>query len=252
MNNSTKRFTDRVENYIKYRPDYPREIISFLQNESDFTSQLIVADIGSGTGISTKLFLENGNRVKAVEPNDAMRKAAEEYLRDYPGFVSIAGTAENTELAGNSIDVIVAGQAFHWFDPAETKKEFQRIGKASALVILIWNERQAISPFGQAYEELLLQYATDYNKVGHRNISDDRIAAFYQPHSYQCKIFYNEQRLDFNGLKGRLLSSSYVPNVGHPSYENMITDLQELYEKFGEAGNIRLEYETKVYTGKIN
>src|SRR5579863_1256797 len=116
MSNSTTRFSDRVEDYVKYRPHYPKKILSYLQDRYAFGPGWVVADIGSGTGISTELFLRFGNNVFAVEPNLEMRSKAEELLAAHPGFRSVEGTAEATGLPGSSIDLIVAGQAFHWFD----------------------------------------------------------------------------------------------------------------------------------------
>lgn len=249
--NSTKRFSDRVENYIKYRPGYPKEILPYLEEESGFNSEMQIADMGSGTGILTKLFLENGNTVYAVEPNDAMRNAAEDLLKEYSQFISINGTAEQTGLDKESMDMIVAGQAFHWFDPVKTKKEFQRIARINAFVVLIWNERQIKSEFEKAYEAFLMQYATDYKEVKHTTITAEKISTFYDPYTNTHKTFYNEQIFDFDGLKGRLLSSSYIPNITHPSYEKMMIALQHLFEKYQHNGQVKIEYETSVYVGKI-
>lgn len=249
---STKRFSDRVENYIKYRPGYPKEILSYLEEEFGFNSKMQVVDIGSGTGILTKLFLEHGNTVYAVEPNDAMRNAAEDLLKKYSRFISIHGTAEQTGLHNDSVDMIVAGQAFHWFDPVKTKKEFQRIAKINSHVVLIWNERQVKSGFEKAYEMFLMQYATDYKEVKHTNITAGKIEAFYHPHLSTHKTFYNEQIFDFDGLKGRLLSSSYVPNTNHPLYKEMIIALQHLFDKYQDKGKVKIEYETSVYVGEIS
>jgi ubiquinone/menaquinone biosynthesis C-methylase UbiE len=250
-NNSTTRFTDRVENYIKYRPGYPEDIIPFLKKEAGFNSSMQVADIGSGTGILSRLFLMNKNIVYAIEPNTAMRQAAESMLNSYTNFISIAGTAEETGLPEDSIDLIAAGQAFHWFEPVKTKAEFQRIAKRNCHAVLIWNERQVKSAFEQEYEKFLLKYATDYAKVNHKNITDEKIASFFAPFTFKYRSFYNEQIFDFEGLKGRLLSSSYVPNEGHPAYHKMITDLNRLYEKYQVSERIKIAYETKVYAGKI-
>ena len=156
MNDPTRRFSDRVDNYVRYRPSYPTAVLETLRSECDLSVATVVADIGSGTGILTRLFLENGNRVYGVEPNAEMRGAAEKLLRDFPGFESVAGTAEETGLAANSIDLVVAAQAFHWFDPDRAGMEFQRILRPGGWVALVWNERLVgASPFLREYEELL-------------------------------------------------------------------------------------------------
>src|SRR5579863_759793 len=212
--NSTTRFSDRVEDYVKYRPRYPEVILSYLRDLYSFGPAWVVADIGSGTGISTELFLRSGNKVYAVEPNREMRLKAEELLAAYPGFVSVDGTAEATGLDRASVDLIVAGQAFHWFDPVGTRLEFMRIGRPGAVVALIWNERLALSDFEREYEELILEYAGDYKTINHKNISATQIGAFFQPQAFVLRSFENEQRFDLEGLKGRLLSSSYIPKEG--------------------------------------
>lgn len=249
--NPTTRFSDRVEHYVRYRPGYPTGILSFLETELGFKKKSLVADVGSGTGILTRLFLENGNRVFAVEPNDAMRQAAEVSLENYPGFTSITGRAEQTGLPDASVDLITAGQAFHWFDPAATHKEFLRIGKKEAYTVLIWNERQVISPFEGEYEAFLRHFATDYQQVDHRNITPEKIGVFFGPRPFLYRSFYNEQRFDFPGLKGRLLSSSYIPAEGQPRFQEMISALVGLFEKYQDDGKILLEYETKVFAGKL-
>jgi ubiquinone/menaquinone biosynthesis C-methylase UbiE len=133
MEDSTKRFSNRVENYVKYRPHYPQEIINFLSEEIGLNSEKTIADIGSGTGISAELFLENGNKVYGIEPNKEMREAAEIYLEKYKYFISVNGTAEDTLLENDSMDIVLAGQAFHWFDVEKAKKEFKRILKGRGL-----------------------------------------------------------------------------------------------------------------------
>ena len=250
MSNSTTRFSDRVEDYVKYRPHYPEAVLSYLQDTYQFTPSRVVADIGSGTGISTELFLQAGNRVFAVEPNLAMRNKAEVLLAGYPGFVSVDGEAEATGLPADAIDLIVAGQAFHWFDPVGTRQEFARISRPGACVALIWNERLVVSDFEKEYEDLILRHAGDYKTINHKNISDQQIGAFYHPHPFLLTSFDNEQRFDFDGLKGRLLSSSYIPKEGK-GHDDMIRELELLFARHQSAGQVRVGYETKLYTGIV-
>ena len=201
----------------------------------------MVADVGSGTGISTALFLELGCETYAVEPNQAMRAAAEQTLRDRLEFHSIVGTAEATTLPGSSVDCVAAGQAFHWFDLVPTKKEFQRILKPDGIVVLFWNTRLTeTSPFLRAYEDLLLRYATDYEQVDHRQVGPALHAFFEGP--YEARRFPNEQKFDFDGVRGRLLSSSYAPNEGHPAFEPMMAELKKIYETGSGAVRLRGQY----------
>jgi len=243
---STQRFSDRVEDYVKYRPTYPEAILSTLKVSPDW----IVADIGSGTGISTRPFLRNKNRVFAVEPNAAMRKKAEEMLGQYPGFTSIDGTAEKTGLEDASVDLIVAGQSFHWFDRAAARQEFMRISRPGATVALIWNERLTETPFEREYEDLILHYAGDYRTVNHKNIADLQVGDFFQPQPFVLDQFDNAQKFDLIGLQGRLLSSSYIPKAGERHAE-MIEALAMLFEKYATDGKVILRYDTKMYSGVL-
>lgn len=247
---STQRFSDRVGDYVKYRPAYPAVILSYLRETISFDPSWVVADIGSGTGISTELFLRHGNRVIAVEPNEAMRSKAEELLGGYSGFSSINGTAEATGVSDSSVGLIVAGQAFHWFDPVRTRVEFARIARAGGYVALIWNERLVLTDFEKEYEDLVLRAGGDYKTINHKNTGDLQIGQFFHPETFVLKIFDNEQIFDLDGLRGRLLSSSYIPKEG-AGYESMLRDLPVLFDRYQSGGKVRVGYETKLYLGKI-
>lgn len=240
------RFSSRVENYVKYRPNYPKEIISFLISEEILTQKTLIADIGSGTGILSKLFLDNGNTVYCVEPNNEMRFAAEEYLREYPGFVSINGSAENTGLNDKTIDMITAGQAFHWFEFEKSKAEFNRILKPSGYLVIIWNSRKKSNDdFSIAYETLVSKYGSDYKEV---RINENMVDDFF---NYQMKTFNNYQDLDFEGFKGRLLSASYMPLEDDPKYSDLLQEISEIFDSYQENGKIKILYDTQVYFGQL-
>jgi ubiquinone/menaquinone biosynthesis C-methylase UbiE len=250
--NSTTRFSDRVEFYIKYRPHYPAEILGVFGNELGLTSSSFIADVGSGTGFLSEMFLDNGNRVYGVEPNKEMREAAEKLLKNYWKFRSVNGSAEETTLPRRSIDFITVGQAFHWFDIEKARVEFTRILKPDGWLVLIWNERLAdATPFLQAYERILLKYSINYQQVNHRNVNNQILDSFFGKGKYGIKIFKNSQEFDFKGLKGRLLSSSYIPMEEHSQYESMITELKVIFKSHKKAGRICFEYDTKVYFGKL-
>ncbi len=247
MKDSIERFTNRVANYVKYRPDYPREIIPYLSEHVGLTSDTVVADIGCGPGISSRMFLENGNRVIGVEPNDGMRAAAVECLNDFPNFTVVNGTADGTGLGTASIDLIVAAQAFHWFDPERTRIEFGRVLRSDGGVVLIWNERQLDStPFLREYEQFLVTYSTDYSVVRHENIQVEELDDFFVG-SYEKAAFSNVQVFDFEGLKGRMLSSSYMPDPDHASYQEMVESLAALFAKHNQNGRIEVFYDTNIY-----
>ncbi|MEJ7622518.1 MAG: class I SAM-dependent methyltransferase [Pyrinomonadaceae bacterium] len=250
MIDSIARFSNRVENYIKYRPGYPSAVIDYLTVAGVLTNDSIVADIGCGTGISSRIFLENGNAVIGVEPNDSMRTAAIRFLTGFPKFTPIDGTSEATTLSDASVDMVVAAQAFHWFDPTNTKKEFQRIVRSGGHIVIIWNERQLYStPFLVDYEAFLLKYATDYAAVRHDKIDEASVKSFTDTEVDRV-TFENVQELDFDGLKGRMLSSSYMPSVTDNIYTVMVAELLTLFAKHAENGRIKVFYDTNVFSSR--
>jgi SAM-dependent methyltransferase len=249
---STTRFSDRVENYVRYRPGYPDGVLDVLRRETALAPDSVVADVGSGTGISSELFLRNGNEVFAVEPNAEMRQAAERMLGHHAGFHSVAGTAEATTLPDGSVDHVVAGQAFHWFDRGKARREFGRILRPGGWVVLMWNARRDDStPFLREYEALLQRYGTDYREVQHRNVDLSTLREFFAGGELEMRTLYNEQRFDFEGLKGRLLSSSYAPAEGHPHFPPMIAELERIFARNAEEGEVRFEYDTEIYFGHV-
>jgi len=253
MSDSVERFTSRVEPYVKYRPHYPREVILTLANECGLTPESRIADIGSGPGNLAELFLENGNVVYAVEPNPAMREAAELLLARFPGFRSLAGHAEATPLPDASVDFVAAGQAFHWFDREQARAEFARILKPGGWVVIAWNEREPGStPLMTAYETLIRRHSSEYQKVDHRMITPDMLAQFFGPDGCRKKAFENFQDFDYEGLEGRLRSSSYTPEVGHPNHAPMLDELRKLFEEHQVNGRVRFEYTTTIYYGHLS
>jgi SAM-dependent methyltransferase len=250
MPRPTERFSDRAETYAKYRPGYPDKMLRFL--ETVVAPPAAVADVGSGTGILTRQLLGTGYQVWAVEPNEAMRTAAERTLSAYPACRSIDGTAEATTLDDRAVDLITCAQAFHWFDRGPTRLEFSRILKSDGWIALLWNERQEEgSPINRAYDDLLKAMAVDYQKVSHRRIAFEDIRAFFAPGEVQLKIFANHQTLDRDGFLGRLISSSYVPNRGQPGHQEIIEAAKKLFADYQTGGVITFEYETKVHLGQF-
>ena len=248
---TVERFSNRVENYVKYRPTYPPEVLQLFKNEMNLRNDSVVADIGAGTGISTKIFLENGNPVFAVEPNAAMREAAAEFLKNFPKLTIVNGTSEATTLENDSVDFIVAAQAFHWFKQAEARTEFARILKDKGYVALIWNERQLdTTEFLKDYENLLIEYGTDYEQIRHDNITKETLRKFFQT-DFKEAFFQNIQTVDFDGLKGRMLSASYVPAPENPRFPAMLKNLETLFAEHAENGRIDILYDTKIFYGQI-
>jgi SAM-dependent methyltransferase len=249
--NATSRFSDRVENYIRYRPDYPPEVLALLRDDCGLTPRHVIADIAFGTGIWTRHFLENGNTVFGIEPNADMRQAGERLLAAFPTFTSIAGSAEKTTLPNQSVDFVTAAQAAHWFDRAAARQEFVRILKPGGWLVLLWNERVTdATPFLREYEQLLLTYGTDYGEVRHERTTD-AVNEFFDPAPYQERTFDMRQEFDYAGLEGRLLSSSYAPGPGHPKHEPMLRELKRLFEAHAAEGRVGVDYKTRVYFGQL-
>lgn len=251
VKDATQRFSSRVENYVRYRPGYPPEVLELLKNECGLTPDSVIADIASGTGIFTRMLAENGNRVFGVEPNDEMRRAAERLLESYSGFTSIAGTAEATTLPDHIVDVATAAQAAHWFDREKARREFVRILKPGGWLVLLWNERRTDStPFLREYEHLLLAYGTDYREVRHERTTAE-IADFFSPSPFRSSTLEMRQEVDYAGLEGRLLSSSYTPTSDHANYDAMLRKLRRIFDAHQIDDRVSLDYNTLVYYGQL-
>ena len=250
----TRRFSGRVENYARHRPGYPSEVLHLLRQRCGLAEGAGIADVGSGTGALARLFLENGNRVFGVEPNEEMRLAGERILRRYGQFASVAARAEETTLPDGAVDFVVAGQAFHWFDPGPARGEFVRILKPGGVVALIWNTRRKRGePFLAGYEQLLRSHGTEYREVYHgRRGSRENIRELFYPDPVEEATFENRQAFDLEGLKGRLLSSSYVPDVGSPGHSEIMVAAECLFEEHQAAGRVVLEYDTQVFFGPLS
>lgn len=249
---STQRFSDRVENYVRYRPSYPPEVLETLLTECGLNPEATVADIASGTGIFSRLLLENGNRVYGVEPNREMREAAERLLAGFPRFNSVAGAAEATTLADRSVEFATAAQAAHWFDLPQARREFARILQPGGWAVLVWNERCTdTTPFLREYEELLLKYGTDYEKVRHEHTTDN-IGSFFSPTPYEQRVFDMRQEFDYAQLEGRLLSSSYAPGEGHPKHAPMLRDLRLVFDAHQRNGRVGMDYLTRMYYERLS
>jgi ubiquinone/menaquinone biosynthesis C-methylase UbiE len=248
----TERFSDRVDDYLKYRPRYSSEVVHALQQACGLSAQHLVVDVGCGTGLLAKIFLENGNPVIGVEPNAEMRQAGEQYLSQYANFTMVAGSAEHTTLPDRCADFVVAAQAFHWFQPQATRVEFARILKPDGWVVLIWHDRDLEStPFLRAYEDFLQRHATDYSTVAHNKVANyGALEQFYSPDQMRVVTQSTRQEFDFEGLRGRLLSSSYAPREG-PGAETMLRELLALFNTYSENGRVTFEYHTRIYYGHL-
>lgn len=225
-------------------------MLEILTTQCGLAPTHVIADIASGTGIWTRMLLENGNAVFGVEPNADMREAGERLLADFPRFTSVEGKAEATNLPDSAVDFVTAAQAAHWFDSARACGEFSRILKSAGWLVLLWNEREIdTSLFLREYEQLLLTYGTDYEEIRHERTTD-AVNEFYDPAPYQERVFPMRQEFDYVGLEGRLLSSSYAPGPEHLNHEPMLRELRRIFHEHAESGRVAFDYKTRVYFGQ--
>ena len=246
----TKRFSNRVENYRRSRPGYPQAVIDLIRETACLEPGAKVADIGSGTGILTRLLLDAGWNVYAAEPNAPMREAAEADLGGSPFFHSIAARAEATTLSATSMNAIACAQAFHWFERDPARAEFHRILKPGGWVFLIWNERCQGTPFDEDYHRILATLGQAYEGVRDRT-KDKALESFFSPGTYREVSFPNSTPMTWEILRGRFLSSSYVPTEEDPRHPALLAELESIFLKHQTAGQVVLEQETRVYFGQV-
>lgn len=243
--NPLSRFSDRAIAYAKYRPSYPKEAIAIILEGNGNPSQLVAADIGAGTGISSRLLAKHGLRVIAIEPNREMREAATPH--ELVKFRN--GTAESTNLQDDSVDLVTCFQAFHWFNPEPTLQEFQRILKPSGRLAVVWNNRHPDDEFTQSYTKLV-KIASNHHPAESRLVSVESLLASPLFLNVNCYTFTYRQPLDLDGLIGRIQSVSYIPQTGE-IYQQLIAGLTKLYNsKCDKNGLVYLTYCTSVYLAK--
>jgi SAM-dependent methyltransferase len=250
MTDPTERFSSRVDAYARYRPGYPPSLVPALEKEAALQPGSTIADLGAGTGKSCEQFLLAGYTVVAVEPNGAMRQALDLALADFASWTSVDGRAEATTLDDASVDVVFAGQAFHWFEPVATKREVSRILKPDGLCVLSWYERDLdASPFEREYESVLVRRCPEYAAVRKlRDFDVDTLAEFYAPAPVRRLVLPHVQELEEEALVGRVMSGSYAPQTG-PAHEALVADLVELFRRHQSGGTVALHYETRVHFG---
>ena len=232
-----ERFTATVQNYARYRPDYPRAALAWLRAEAPGDSAV---DLGSGTGIFARQLAEVGFQVLGIEPNAAMRAEAERH----PGAPPVqAGSAEATGLPAGSADLVVAAQAFHWFDLPLALPEIDRVLRAGGLAAAVWNTRDD-EGFGHDYEALLHAWSPDYREVARPEPTLEALRAA-RPEGLDRR-FPHEPRLDLEREHGPASSSSYVQH-GVSDREGFDRALGEIFARHAEDGRVRLGYTTLLY-----
>jgi SAM-dependent methyltransferase len=249
---STERFSTRVEAYREHRPRYPREILDVLRRDCGLTSQTVVADVAAGTGLLAEVFLENGNRVVAVEPNAAMRAVCEELRCRFPRLLCFDGTAEATGLPENSMDMITVAQAMHWFKLDAARAEFARVLRPGGRCVVVYNHRRMRGDaFHEGYERILVEFGKDYRMVQGSHLAEERLAEFFAPSEMKRATLPNPRDLTLEGLRGLVLSASYMPQEGDAKYPAMMDAVDALFAGHARAGVKRMEYECAVCFGQI-
>jgi ubiquinone/menaquinone biosynthesis C-methylase UbiE len=247
MPDNTQRFTGRAEDYDRYRQRYPtEEILNRLREWCGLAPDWLVADIGAGTGMLAEVFLENGNRVLAIEPNldmrDQMRPSVEQHLgHPAPQLEIIDATAEDTTLPAASIDLVAAGRAFHWFDKDRALAEFHRILKPTGWVVLVAVDRDrdstdpAYRPQIDAYEHLMATHGTDYTRVRSGYRTYDRIDTFFDGELHRAQL-PGLRPLDWPTFSGHAKSLSVTPQPGHPGYDAFERALRHYFDTHARDG----------------
>lgn len=252
MLDSKQRFSSRADYYTKYRPHYTPELISVLREECGLEPDWTIADVGSGTGLSAELFVANGNLVYGIEPNMEMRAYAEILYKDCPNFISINGSAEDTTLPDGLADMVIAGEAFHWFDKKLAKREFVRISKPGGWIVIFWNRRQpAASQFMTKFTEIMAKYAIPDGSEKQRRVERQQLTDFFAPSPMIIRTTENIQTLDEEGLIGRTLSQSSMPEPSHESYKDMEKELKDLFNKYQENGKVSIIHNTEIFIGRV-
>ncbi|MES9683018.1 class I SAM-dependent methyltransferase [Gottfriedia acidiceleris] len=245
-------FSGKADRYSKFRPSYSNEYINYLLSENHLSKGSVIADIGSGTGILTKLLLEKKLTVFAIEPNDDMRGIAEKTLKEYDQYKSINATAENTSLKNNSVDLITVAQAFHWFDKEKFRLECKRILKENAKVSLVWDSKDVLSPLMIELQEICKETCPKFKGFsGGIENTPDVTNQFFKNGIYETMVYRNDLEMDLEGFLGRNLSSSFSPLSGEKEFEPYRTALTNLFNKYGLNGKIVYPYITKSYLGFV-
>lgn len=253
MKLGAERYSSKTDDYAKYRPNFPNEIVEFLYSNDFINSNSIIADIGSGTGRFTRLLLEKGNKVYGVERNDEMRAKAEQLLSQYSNFISIRGSAEETVLTDNTIDLITAAQAFHWFNKEKCLSEFKRIIKKNGKVLILWDDFLTnYNNFSIEYGKVLNKYRiVELGQMEKRFTRTEMISDFFRNNKYETLSFTHEIYQNFNSIKGGALSASFTPKPDEVNYKPFLLELQEVFEKFQSEGKVLTAFQTICYLGKI-
>ncbi len=252
MADSTARFSSRASSYAAHRPGYPPAVLATLVSGCGLTRATEIADVGAGTGIFTEILLQHGNPVAAVEPNREMRDQLHRLQRSFPALRVVDGTAAATTLDDGSVGLVVVAQAFHWFDPILTRREFARILRPDGWVGLVWNQRDKQSTaFLREYDATLLEFSPEYRGLQHGPVDLPVLDEFFGPAGYSTHAFANVYAFDFERLRGLIESTSYVPGPADPAFTPMMKRLGESFAAHQAGGVIEMRYATRLFVGQL-
>ena len=260
MSGNTERFTGRVEEYARFRSGYPAaEVAGFLRGACGLTAAWRVADVAAGTGMLTEVLLGNGNAVVAIEPNAEMRAACAGLRARWPGLEVLEGTAETTGVAAGSVEMVVAGRAFHWFEPVAAAEEFRRVLVPGGWVALVSSgRRRGDSAQELELEELLMEHGTDYAYVRDRYRREDRMMAFFKDLAGVDGTapvraeFAAERRLTWERFAGMVQSMSVAPlREDAARYAGMQAALAAFFARWSEEGELRMVEVCYLKAGRV-
>lgn len=249
---STQRFSDRVEAYLAGRPRYPAEIVDHLSACGALPRHGVIADIGVGTGLSAEPFLAAGFSVIGVEPNGLMRAAGAEFLARFPAYACRDGTADATGIADHAVDLVIAAQAFHWFDPSRFRAESLRIIRPGGWAALIWNDRDiTATPFLAGYEDILLEFGNDYRAIRYKHQGTQAIPLYFGGTAPQVAEFRHHRTMDWGALSALASSASYLPAPGQPRHRELMDALRALFDAQADGGLIDMRYTCRIHAAPL-
>jgi SAM-dependent methyltransferase len=255
----TQRFTGRSADYRRARPTYPAAFVDVVEQRLGVRPGDVVADIGAGTGLSAEPFVRQGHTVIGIDPNAEMLAVSVETLRGSATYRGVVGRAENTGLAGASVDCVIVAQAFHWLERDAARREFRRILRPPRRAAIAWHARRTRgSAFLEAYEALLREHGTDYDTIRQRTESAMRSVAAdaagddaFFGDGCERVVLDNFQDLDLDALRRRVRSSSYMPAAGEAGHAAMMRAVDALFHAHAHDGVVRIAYDLDVYLGRL-
>ena len=243
-------FSTKVADYVASRPDYATALLVTLSERCGLAAGACIADVGAGTGILSRSLLERGFQVIAVEPNEAMRAAAEAALAGRAGYRSVAGSAEAMPLAAGSVDLITAAQAFHWFDPVPARRECLRVLKPHGQVALIWNDRTADDPLQSVLDDIAARFGGAKRSAMVAQGERANLEVFFGRAEWEEFAWPHEQQLTEAGMQSLVFSRSYIPARDSAAGREVAAEVSRVFHRFATDKWITIRYATVLVLGR--